>query len=570
MLSLSQGSELKQSNGGSNNSNTAIMIPVEYEGDNKRRRRRDNEKDEKDEEEEENDPVMKYIKEKREEKVQEEEMKKREEELVRRFRTSAFRQKMKLFGIALVSNVVFLTFLWVLPGNFVHFIFLGYIVIGALPKFFFGSILMAHKPHVRDKPPNKNKGNKKKKQKKQSVSSKLKKIFSQNKKGRASKVKSKGYVKLKDHESDGDEEEEEDEMKHLNVRTSDNSDSSNSSSSSSSESEEDEERMCADPGPEKDRVWNISAPTFKCTGCGSDVMGWEFCRECGKRVDGEHPILVTACCTVHHEDDKGIDGGVRSFETSDLPFRRKYLQLVYIVDGRYSRGGKLDFQQRDTVRFLLSRLYGVPDSAIANGGEDEVVTVTDPETGALQPTVLEKDGTAVYRGTMNEMPFVVLVKRMNCGKRDSHRMFFEYMDERCGVLEKTAVGILFMDSDTVLTWDDGRRDSLKSLYLGLAKRRNIGGACGEIEVQNWTMNPITMMQHFEYKSNQFLAKTAENWFGMVTCLPGAFSMVRPQALEMVLNEYLAESQNVTQYHIHPHLPTQMLIHSLIRSGKRTS
>ena len=145
------------------------MVPVECGGcGSSRRRRKRNEKDEKEkgaaegDEEEENDPVMKYIKEKREEKVQEEEMKKQEEELVRRFRTSAFRQKMKLFGIALVSNVVFLTLLWVLPGNFVHFIFLGYIVIGALPKFFFGSILMAHKPHVRDKPPNKNKGKRRK------------------------------------------------------------------------------------------------------------------------------------------------------------------------------------------------------------------------------------------------------------------------------------------------------------------------------------------------------------------------------------------------------------------------
>lgn len=501
MLSSSQDSGLKLS--GDGDSNTIIL----FSGDDRKL-----EKEGKDDDE--NDPVLKYIQEKREEKILEEEMKRREEELVRRFRTNAFRQKMKLFGIALVSNVAFLTLLWVLPGNFVHVIFLGYIIIGALPKFIFGSILMAHKPHVRDKPPNKDKKKKKKK-------NRLKKLFSKDKKKRSKKKKG-GYVRLEDSKN-----------------------SDNDSEYSNSDKEVDEAGKSALADPERgDRVWCISAPAFKCARCESDVMGWEFCRECGKRVDGEHPILVTACCTVHHEDDKGIDGGVRSFEVSELPFKRKYLQLVYIVDGRYSRGGSLDFQQRDTVRFLLSRLYGVPDSAIANGGEDEVVTVTDPETGAPQPTVLEGDGTAVYRGTMNEMPFVVLVKRMNRGKRDSHRMFFEYMDEKCGVLEKTAVGILFMDSDTVLTWDDERRDSLKNLYLGLAKRRNIGGACGEIEVQNWSMNPITMMQHFEYKSNQFLAKTAENWFGMVTCLPGAFSMVRPQALEMVLNEYLAESQNV--------------------------
>jgi len=53
-----------------------------------------------------------------------------------------------------------------------------------------------------------------------------------------------------------------------------------------------------------------------------------------------------------------------------------------------------------------------------------------------------------------------------------------------------------------------------------------------------------MMQFFEYKSNQFVSKTAESWFGMCTCLPGAFSMVRPQALECILNDYLAVAKNI--------------------------
>lgn len=52
------------------------------------------------------------------------------------------------------------------------------------------------------------------------------------------------------------------------------------------------------------------------------------------------------------------------------------------------------------------------------------------------------------------------------------------------------------------------------------------------------------MQMFEYSSNQFLAKTAESFFGMVTCLPGAFCCVRPQALEMVANRYLATATTI--------------------------
>lgn len=48
----------------------------------------------------------------------------------------------------------------------------------------------------------------------------------------------------------------------------------------------------------------------------------------------------------------------------------------------------------------------------------------------------------------------------------------------------------------------------------------------------------------QYKSNQFLAKTGESFFGMVTCLPGAFCMIRPQAMEMVLDKYLAGTVSI--------------------------
>ena len=53
-----------------------------------------------------------------------------------------------------------------------------------------------------------------------------------------------------------------------------------------------------------------------------------------------------------------------------------------------------------------------------------------------------------------------------------------------------------------------------------------------------------MLHNKQYKSNQFLAKTGESFFGMVTCLPGAFCMIRPQAMEMVLDKYLAGTVSI--------------------------
>lgn len=78
----------------------------------------------------------------------------------------------------------------------------------------------------------------------------------------------------------------------------------------------------------------------------------------------------------------------------------------------------------------------------------------------------------------------------------------------------------------MFSWEKSK-DNFRKLYHYLMKRDSLGGACGEvplfaysplsiqIEVLSWKKNPILLTQFFEYKSNQFLAKTAENWFGMV-------------------------------------------------------
>jgi len=97
------------------------------------------------------------------------------------------------------------------------------------------------------------------------------------------------------------------------------------------------------------------------------------------------------------------------------------------------------------------------------------------------------------------IPFFVLLKHTNKGKRDSHKMFFEYMHQ--GITKRTAKSILvsfsfiiifflslffvillakFVDSDTKFAWR-GKEDSLKQLYNGLVKHtESVGGACGEV------------------------------------------------------------------------------------------
>ena len=74
----------------------------------------------------------------------------------------------------------------------------------------------------------------------------------------------------------------------------------------------------------------------------------------------------------------------------------------------------------------------------------------------------------------------------------------------------------------------------------MEKDKNMGGVCGSIEIDiektciaNCIHALVIYSQYYEYKLSNFLDKAAENLFGFISVLPGAFSAYRMKAINGV-------------------------------------
>ena len=80
------------------------------------------------------------------------------------------------------------------------------------------------------------------------------------------------------------------------------------------------------------------------------------------------------------------------------------------------------------------------------------------------------------------------------------------------------------------------KNSISDMALYMENNPRVGGLCGEIEVKfpedkGFGANALASAQYLEYKISHYLDKQCENLFGFVSVLPGAFSMLRWDAIK---------------------------------------
>eukprot|EP01114_Cavostelium_apophysatum_P013196 TRINITY_DN3137_c0_g1_i1.p1 TRINITY_DN3137_c0_g1~~TRINITY_DN3137_c0_g1_i1.p1 ORF type:complete len:794 (-),score=191.04 TRINITY_DN3137_c0_g1_i1:1423-3804(-) len=211
---------------------------------------------------------------------------------------------------------------------------------------------------------------------------------------------------------------------------------------------------------------------------------------------------IFICIPAYNEDIAAFSRTISSICNSYYPRNKMY--MLFIVDG--NKDGSFE----NLMEVLLD---GKPFEDVVEKGVQRL------EQG-------------VYRG----VNYSVYLKDANRGKRDSQWLFVEIMRNMIPTFKPPFC--FFVDSDTAFD-----PHSIRYLHQACKSDDKIAGVCGRLALSNWELKKpsldcvfsistlfIVGFQQYEYYFNQIIGKQSEAAYYSVTCLPGAFSMLRTSVL----------------------------------------
>ncbi|KAI8982417.1 chitin synthase-domain-containing protein [Mycotypha africana] len=225
-----------------------------------------------------------------------------------------------------------------------------------------------------------------------------------------------------------------------------------------------------------------------------------------------------------------------------------------LAETTYSKKHKIFFVIADGMITGAGETKSTPDIVISMMDLDP--TMTDPKPAsylAIADGEKQLNMAKVYAGHYKGVPCITIVKSGteeeangskagNRGKRDSqlilmsffqrvlfndrlseldYEMFWKMTWLMKGVTPDKFELVLMVDADTKVL-----PDALTYMVAAMANDITIMGLCGETRIANKRASWVTAIQVFEYYISHHYAKAFESLFGIVTCLPGCFSMYR--------------------------------------------
>ncbi|CAO3672035.1 unnamed protein product [Rhizopus stolonifer] len=250
-----------------------------------------------------------------------------------------------------------------------------------------------------------------------------------------------------------------------------------------------------------------------------------------------YTVMLVTC---YSEGEEGLRTTMDSL--SNTTYSKKHKVFFVIADGLITGAG----EEKSTPDIVVDMMDLEPSMA-----DPKPCSYLAVANGEKQLNMAK-----VYAGHYNGTPCVTIVKcgteeeqlgakAGNRGKRDSQVILMTFfqrilLNDRLseldydifwkttwlmnGVTPDKFETVLMVDADTEVL-----PDALTYMIAAMANDITIMGLCGETRIANKRTSWVTAIQVFEYYISHHYAKAFESLFGMVTCLPGCFSMYRIKA-----------------------------------------
>ncbi|KAI9260371.1 chitin synthase [Helicostylum pulchrum] len=247
-----------------------------------------------------------------------------------------------------------------------------------------------------------------------------------------------------------------------------------------------------------------------------------------------YTVLLVTC---YSEGEEGLRITMDSL--AETTYSKKHKIFFVIADGMITGAG----ESKSTPDIVVSMMD--LDPTMINPKPSSYLAIADGEK--------QLNMAKVYAGHYKGVPCITIVKSGteeeangakagNRGKRDSQLILMSYFqrvlfNDRLseldyeifwkmtwlmkGVTPDKFELVLMVDADTKVL-----PDALTYMVAAMANDITIMGLCGETRIANKKASWVTAIQVFEYYISHHYAKSFESLFGIVTCLPGCFSMYR--------------------------------------------
>ncbi|CEG69555.1 Putative Chitin synthase [Rhizopus microsporus] len=247
-----------------------------------------------------------------------------------------------------------------------------------------------------------------------------------------------------------------------------------------------------------------------------------------------YTVMLVTC---YSEGEEGLRTTMDSL--AETTYSKKHKIFFIIADGMITGAG----ETKSTPDIVISMMD--LDPTMSNPKPSSYLAIADGEK--------QLNMAKVYAGHYKGVPCITIVKcgteeeanapkAGNRGKRDSQLILMSFFqrvlfNDRLseldyeifwkmtwllkGVTPDKFELVLMVDADTKVL-----PDALTYMVAAMANDITIMGLCGETRIANKRASFTTAIQVFEYYISHHYAKSFESLFGIVTCLPGCFSMYR--------------------------------------------